>query len=142
MNPLRLFEVDLVDVTPFPRFTGLEGLHDRVAGLMKMFGGMLVLRRIAAAHVTTLKADSQMYLGVARLQGLFAAFRGGLHVTNLAHMFANRRHRCSFESVIFRRSYVNENGASPDSISARSVHRQAGRRRANRDFEGRAAIAI
>jgi hypothetical protein len=46
----------LIDVAPGPIFAGLEGLHDRVLGLMKMLGGVFVLRGIAAAYVAALHA--------------------------------------------------------------------------------------
>jgi hypothetical protein len=42
---------DLVDVTPAPVFTGLEGLNNWMMGFVEMFRRMLVLGRIAASHV-------------------------------------------------------------------------------------------
>ena len=49
----RRLEHDLVDVTPAPVFTGLEGLDDRVIGRVEMLCGVLVLRGVAAADVST-----------------------------------------------------------------------------------------
>ena len=48
----RLLPHDFVDVTPIPILAGLKGSDDRMAGLVKMFGRVLVLGRIAATHVT------------------------------------------------------------------------------------------
>ena len=53
---------------------------------MEMFGGMLIGRRIAAAYMTTTKAQAKMDPGVARFQTLFAALRVGMNVPNLVQM--------------------------------------------------------
>jgi hypothetical protein len=42
-------------------------------GFVKMFCGVLVLRAVAAPHVATLQAQSQMHPGVAHFQTLFAS---------------------------------------------------------------------
>ena len=44
----------LVDVTPTPVFIRLEGLDNRVVGRVEMLGGVLILRRIAAADMPAL----------------------------------------------------------------------------------------
>jgi len=44
-------------------------------GVLKMFGGVLVLRRIAAAHVSALQAQTKMDPEVAGFQTLFTTFR-------------------------------------------------------------------
>jgi hypothetical protein len=41
-------------------------------GLVKVLGGMLVLRRIAAAHMTTVGAQTQVDPGIAGLDAVFA----------------------------------------------------------------------
>jgi len=61
------FDFYFVDIAPAPILTGLERFHDRVFGLVKVFRGMFVLRRIAAAHVATFEAKSKMNPGVAGL---------------------------------------------------------------------------
>jgi hypothetical protein len=53
---LRQLEHDLIDITPTPVFTWLEGLNNWMVGCMKMLGGMFVLRRITAANMATNKA--------------------------------------------------------------------------------------
>lgn len=41
-------------------------------GVVKVLGGVLILRGIAAAHLAALQAHSQMHPGVAGLDALFA----------------------------------------------------------------------
>jgi hypothetical protein len=52
-------------------------------GRVKMLGGVLVLRRIAASDVATNHAQSKVHPLVAQLQALLAAFGMRLHVLNL-----------------------------------------------------------
>jgi hypothetical protein len=61
------FNHDLVDVTPSPVLARLERSHDRVLGLSEVFGGVFVLRRVAAADVTTNLAKAQMNPRIAHL---------------------------------------------------------------------------
>src|SRR5258708_40076261 len=56
-----------VDVAPDPVFAGLNRADHRVFGVMKMFCGVLVLRRVAAAHMATDPAHAQGYPGIACL---------------------------------------------------------------------------
>ena len=87
-------EHDLVDVTPAPVFTRLEGLDNRVVGRVEMLGRMLVFRRVAAADVSTNEALAQMYPGVASFQTILAAICTGRNLsylikmgTRLCHLF-------------------------------------------------------
>jgi hypothetical protein len=41
-----------VHIAPAPVLPRLEGLDDRVLGLMKVFGGVLILGRMTAADMT------------------------------------------------------------------------------------------
>jgi hypothetical protein len=50
------FNEDFVHKTPHPVLAGLDGLHHRMFGGVKMFGSVFVLGRIAAAHVAALAA--------------------------------------------------------------------------------------
>jgi len=59
---------DLIDVAPAPVFAGLERLYDRVAGGVKVPGGMLVLRGIAAANMPAFEAETQVYPRIADFQ--------------------------------------------------------------------------
>src|SRR5258708_16277938 len=52
--------LSLVDVTPTPVFTRFEGLDDRMAARKKMFSGVAIRRRFAAADVTASQTQAQM----------------------------------------------------------------------------------
>jgi hypothetical protein len=77
---------NLVDVAPGPVFTGLEGFYEGVLGGVKVFGGVFVLRRIAAADVAAGEAQAQVDPGVAHLQTFLAAFGLGLYVVDLVEV--------------------------------------------------------
>jgi hypothetical protein len=47
---------------------------------VKMFGGVLVLRRIAAAHVSAGHTQTQVNPPIARLEAFFAATSVGFHL--------------------------------------------------------------
>src|SRR5665213_2466740 len=64
-------ELQLVNEAPSPVFAAFERAHDGMFGFMKMFGGVFVLRRIAAAHVSAVHAEAKMNPLVARLEALF-----------------------------------------------------------------------
>ena len=66
-NPLFYLYYRLVNITPTPVFPALEGLNDRVAGAVEMFGGMFVRGRIATANVAADQAEAQVYPAVAAL---------------------------------------------------------------------------
>ena len=86
-DSLELLDVDVArthsvtssDVTPAPCFTRLERPHDRMCGRMKVPGGMLVLRRVAAADMSAGQADAQMHPPIADAQALLAAARARMH---------------------------------------------------------------
>jgi hypothetical protein len=61
----------IVLVTPDPGFSGLDGTDEWMAGVMKVFRGVLVFRIVAAAYVTAFEAQSEVYPGVASLNTLF-----------------------------------------------------------------------
>ena len=63
-------------------------------GRVEMFGGMLILRIVAATDMSTDEADTQMHPGITHFQALLAAIgaRGDLSylvkmTTGLCHMF-------------------------------------------------------
>lgn len=57
---------------------------------VKVLGGMLVARRIAAPDVAAGETEPQMDPGVAHLQTFFAAVGVRLHVVDLVEMSAFR----------------------------------------------------
>jgi hypothetical protein len=84
---------DLVDVAPGPIFAGLERFYDGVLGGMKVFGGVSIFRRIAAADVAAAQAQAQVDPGVAHLQTFFAAFGVRFYVVDLIEV-RTARHGC------------------------------------------------
>jgi hypothetical protein len=76
-------EHEFVHVAPHPAFTGLDGLHDRVFGGVKMFRGVLIFGGVATTDVSALAAKTKMYPGIAHLQALFAAFSVRLDVFDM-----------------------------------------------------------
>jgi hypothetical protein len=64
----------LIHITPFPAFPRLKRLDDRVAGIMKMPGGVLVLGLVAAADMPASQTEPQMHPGVPGFQALLAPF--------------------------------------------------------------------
>jgi hypothetical protein len=85
--------LDFVHVTPNPRFSRLNGTDERVLCLVKMFGGVLVLGRVAAAHMSADEAQAQMHPGVAHFDALFAHVRIRLFDLDLVQVSAFRQHR-------------------------------------------------
>jgi hypothetical protein len=79
---------DLVYVAPDPVFSGLDRTHDRVRSVVEVFGGMLVLRGIAATDVAAHHAHAEMNPGVAHLYALFANMRVGVGEFDLIQMVA------------------------------------------------------
>jgi hypothetical protein len=71
----------IVLVTPDPGFTGLNGPYKWMAGVMKVFRGVLIFRIIAAAYVSTFEAEPEMYPGVASPNALLTDVSAG--VSNL-----------------------------------------------------------
>jgi hypothetical protein len=87
-----LIEHDFIHVAPFPILSRLRRTHDGVLRRMEMLRGVLVLRRIAAAHVSAPQAHAQMNPRVVHLQAFFAALRARLHRTDLIEVCARNWH--------------------------------------------------
>jgi len=83
---LRRLEHDLIDITPAPIFTGLEGLDNGMAARMEMFGSVLVFRRVAAANMPANKAFAQVYPRVTNFQAILAAISTGCDIPDLIEM--------------------------------------------------------
>jgi hypothetical protein len=94
---LRLHR-DFVDETPQPALARLEGLHDRMLGGPKMLRGVLVLGRVAAAHVAALAAQAKVNPGISRLEALLTTLGEGAHILDVTHVrtaFAHDGASCS-----------------------------------------------
>ena len=53
---------------------------------MKMFGRMLILRRVAATDMPTLKAETQMHPGIPYFQAILASIGAWGYVSNLVEV--------------------------------------------------------
>jgi hypothetical protein len=95
-DPVLKIQEELVEVTPAPVFSRLEGLDDRVIGRMKMLGGMLVLRIVAASNMPAFKADSQVYPGVADFQAILAPISARCDLTYLVKVTTLFCHKSLF----------------------------------------------
>jgi hypothetical protein len=73
----ELSGLDFVNVAPHPGFSRLNRADQRVLGLVKMFGGVLVFRRIAATHVPANQTEPQVHPGVAHLHAFFTNVLAG-----------------------------------------------------------------
>src|SRR5260370_32853292 len=79
---------DLMYVAPDPVFARLDRAHHRMAAVLKMFGGVLVLRRIAATHLPAGHAHAQVNPGVTDLDAVFTDVLLGRRDLDLVQMFA------------------------------------------------------
>jgi hypothetical protein len=102
-SALAVSKIDLhfIHVAPSPCLSGLEGLHDGMARLVKVFRGMAVLRRVTATHMAASLAESQVNPGVAQLQALLATAGVGFDLLNLIQMPA-----CWFHSSLLTFPFV------------------------------------
>jgi hypothetical protein len=82
-----------VDVAPDPFFSGLDRAHHGMAGVMEMFGGMLVLRRIAATHIPADHAHPEMNPSVPKFDALCTNVNVGRPELDLIQVFAFLSHR-------------------------------------------------
>jgi hypothetical protein len=76
----------LIDVTPGPILTGLEGLNERVVSGVEMLGGVLIFRIITATDVPTGETEAQVDPGIARFQAILASIGAWGDFTYLVKM--------------------------------------------------------
>lgn len=67
-----------IHVTPDPALSGLDAAHQRMFGSTVVRGGMLVLGRVATAHVSAVEAHPKMDPGVTDGDALGTFVGGGL----------------------------------------------------------------
>jgi hypothetical protein len=90
----QLIEHFFIDIAPAPIFAGLKRFNDRVLRGVKVFGCVLIFRRVAAAYVAARHTQTQMNPGVADLQTVFTAVGARRDFANLievcaVHSFSN-----------------------------------------------------
>src|SRR5260370_20187491 len=72
-NRSSKLEHELVDVTPTPVFTRLEGLDNGVVGRVKMLGGMLILRIVTATDMPAFETEAQVNPAISNFQTILTA---------------------------------------------------------------------
>jgi hypothetical protein len=80
---------DLVDIAPTPVLAGFNGSNHGMLGLVKVFGGVLILRRVAASDMATGQANSEMDPSIAHLDALFAYPLGRLQILCVSYVLAD-----------------------------------------------------
>src|SRR6266436_1558815 len=83
---LSKLEHELIDITPAPVLTRLEGLDNRVVGRVEMPGGVLVLRIVTAAHMSTGEAEAQVHPGISHFQTVLTSLGARCDVLYLIKM--------------------------------------------------------
>jgi hypothetical protein len=71
--PIGKFDDGLVDEAPAPTFGRIVALDYRVAGLLKMLGGMVTDGVIATSDMAAFPAEPEVYPALSNLQAFLAA---------------------------------------------------------------------
>src|SRR5690348_7594567 len=79
-------EHHLIDVTPDPILSRLEGLNDRMVGRVKMPGSMLILRIVTAAYMSTRETEAQVHPGISNFQTVLTSIGARCDVLYLIKM--------------------------------------------------------
>ena len=85
----RHWEFRLIDVTPRPALSWLEGRNHRVTAAMEVLGGVPARRTVTTADVAARQAEAQMNPRRPRLQALFAAQSSGRNLLEIDYMFTD-----------------------------------------------------
>jgi hypothetical protein len=88
----ELARLHFVYIAPDPGLPGLDGTDERVLRLVKMFGGVFILLRVAAADMSADQAHSQMDPRVAHLHAILTLVRLGLTKFDLIKVSTFFRH--------------------------------------------------
>ncbi len=87
-RPAGWIELDLVHVAPAPILARLERPDDRVTGLPKMRGRVLVLGTVAAAYMPARHAEPQVHPPLADPKAILTTVRASRDFVDLIEMFA------------------------------------------------------
>jgi hypothetical protein len=87
-----IVQFQFVHVTPDPGLPRFIGTDEGVLRFFEMFGGVLVLRRVATAHVTTTETQAQVNPGVPGLNAVFTDVLVGFSDFDLVQVGAFVRH--------------------------------------------------
>jgi hypothetical protein len=86
---------DLIHVAPYPGLSRFNGADKRMVIFVEVFGGVLVLRRIATTDTPAGKTKAQMDPCIARLHALFTNMLAGRLDFDLIQMGASVMHFAS-----------------------------------------------
>jgi hypothetical protein len=95
----KLTGFDFIHITPDPGLSRLDGAYQRMRGLMKVLGGVLVFRRVATACMSTNQAHAQVDPSVADLNAIFAYMLVRFSYFDLVKMRAYFCHKSSCFSL-------------------------------------------
>jgi hypothetical protein len=84
--------------TPDPRLPGFVGPDERVLRFLEVFGGMLVLGRVATAHMFATETQAQVNPAIAGLNAVLADMFVGFFDLDLVQVCAFVWHGCLQES--------------------------------------------
>ena len=91
---LSKLEHELIDITPAPVLTRLPGLDNRVVGRVEMPGGVLILRIVTAADMSTGETEAQVHPGITHFQAVLAPIGARRDVTYLVEVATLLCHMC------------------------------------------------
>src|ERR1039457_4359767 len=78
--------------TSHPGFSRFDGPYQRMLGFVIVLGGMFVLRRVAAAHMSAFQAQPQVYPRISKFDALLTNVNFGVRNLDLVEMSARVRH--------------------------------------------------
>jgi hypothetical protein len=97
---LEFSRLNLVHITPHPGFPWLDGPNQWVLGFVEVFGGVLVLRRIATTHMFADQAHPQVDPGVAHFHAFFTDASRRVPKLDFVKMAAFFRHESLWRRVL------------------------------------------
>jgi hypothetical protein len=95
----KLTGLDFIHITPDPGLSRLDGAYQRMLGLMKVLGGVLIFGRVATAYMSTNQAHAQVDPSVANLDAIFAYMSVRFSYFDLVEMRAYFCHKSSCFSL-------------------------------------------
>jgi hypothetical protein len=90
---------NLVHITPHPGLTGLDGANQGMLGFVKVFGGVFILRGIAATNVAANEAHAQVNPSIAELNAFLAHMNVGFSYLNFVEVSASFCHQFLLSSI-------------------------------------------
>jgi hypothetical protein len=89
---LNLSRLHFIDIAPHPRLSRLNRANQGMMNVVEMFGGVLVLRRVATSNVSARQAHPEMHPRVTDLHTVFTDMLGGLGYFDLIEVSAGLSH--------------------------------------------------